>query len=199
MTPIASSGIASAPRDEEQLSDSQGIWRDGNLLVLTRGVELPNICLKSNEPTKAVRICQQLTWTPTWILAVVGSILFIHLYFGLFLCLILSPIFTRRAKVKYPASPKVYRRWQLSRGIGWGTAAGFVAALLGVGVALSQNERPTAEFLLRFAVLVISVGFVAKYLVGWRLRAKRISQEYVWLKGVHPDYLKRLPQMPIQN
>ena len=175
-----------------------GLWRDGNLLVVTKGIEFPDICLKTNEPTDSARISQRFSFTPWWIVAVVLVVFLVQIHFGLLLCILLGPFVTRRAKLRYPASAHLYRRWQLSRRIGWNTAAVVAASLAGVYGAATLHKEPIAFFLLLFAGLVIVIGVVAKGIVGWRLKSKRITKHYIWIKGVHPDYLRRLPELPIR-
>ena len=45
-------------------STSEGIWRSGNLLVMRKGAQLPDRCVKTNQPAYGKRLKLLLQWHP---------------------------------------------------------------------------------------------------------------------------------------
>ena len=69
---------------KQAIGGSGGIWRDGNLLMMRKGVELPDRCLKCDAPAEGYRFRRNLSWiSPYWYLAlfVIGPLIFVIIYY----------------------------------------------------------------------------------------------------------------------
>jgi uncharacterized membrane protein YeaQ/YmgE (transglycosylase-associated protein family) len=69
--------------------------------------------------------------------------------------------------------------------------------MIPAGIALFVNTNQPGWMLLMVVGFIGSlvVLVVAQYLVGL-VSPQRISDEYVWLKGVNQEFLDRLPEFP---
>jgi hypothetical protein len=64
-------------------------------------------------------------------------------------------------------------------------------------VASDAGDFPVgARYMLSVAIVLFLFGFILSATIPGLLSAKRITKDYIWLKGVHPDYLAELPEWP---
>jgi len=175
--------------DEERVGHSpkSGIWRDGNQLVMTRDAELPYVCIKTNQPAD-VWLPRSVSWYPRWTLVL--------LPLGLLVFVIVAGLLRKQAGIRVGLceSRRVGRLWTI--GLAWG---GIVLGLgmLMVGI-ISERQQPAS-----LAASLIPLGcllFFASAILGDSLprivSAAYINEDFIWLKGVHPDYLARFPEFP---
>ena len=58
------------------LGEKGDLWRDGKLLLIRKGAELPDRCLKCNEPAEGYRLKRTLSWHPPgWYLLVLLNLI----------------------------------------------------------------------------------------------------------------------------
>lgn len=161
------------------------MWRKGNMLVMYKLAPFPpDVCILSNQQaTRKLR--RNLQWHPQWIGLLV--LIAVPLY------IIVSMIMRKTAKLDIPLSEAWYQRRITRMFIAWGSVlAAFIS--MGLGIALADNPIAPLFFLSFFGLLLFGIFFG---IFSCRLvHPDRIDDNYVWLKGVHPDYLNRLPQWP---
>ncbi|MFN9197818.1 MAG: hypothetical protein ACK5WR_07090 [Planctomycetaceae bacterium] len=168
-------------------SPKSGIWRDGNQLVMTRDAELPYVCIKTNRPAD-MWLPRTVSWYPRWTLVL--------LPLGLLVFVIVAGLLRKQAGIRVGLceSRRVGRLWTI--GLAWG---GIVLGLgmLMVGI-ISERQQPAS-----LAASLIPLGcllFFASAILGDSLprivSAAYINEDFIWLKGVHPDYLARFPEFP---
>jgi len=172
-----------------KLSPFAGLWRDGHLLVMHKLAPLPEICVVSNEPT-TLRIRRKLQWH--------HPLLVLTVFIGVPIYIILALILTKRATIQLPLTEEWIARRQRRMIFAW--AAGLLCVGLSVGgiVMAIQMDDPSYLFLLVLGIvggLAALIGGVAA--VGL-VAPKRMTDDYIWLKGIHPDFLDRLEQWPYQ-
>lgn len=160
-----------------------GLWRQGNVLVMHKHAPLPDICLKSNLPATR-RIKRNLQWHHP---AIALSILA-----GLLIYVILALILTKRATIHVPLTEEWYERRKRRMIFSWVAGLVFIGLMV-LGIALLvQTEEGMYALLLLFGF----IGGLITLIVGTNMvglvTPKRITDDYVWLKGVHPDFLNRL-------
>ena len=162
-----------------------GLWRQGNLLVMHKNAPLPDICLKSNEPATR-RLKRKLSWHhPAVFLVVLINLI---LYVIVALCL------QKTATIQMPLSDEWFARRRRSIVVAWGIVLSSIALfVLGVSSVESQGWAP---FVLIASIFVFLGGLIYGLVAARLVTAQRISDEYVWLKGVHPQFLDRLEIWP---
>jgi hypothetical protein len=164
-------------------------WRHGELLVVRKGVELTDRCLKCAAPTNGYqdRFSRSLSWhRPFW---------FSLLFLNVLLYIIVAYCVSGRARVTVALCP--HHRKKRARAI----AFGIVDALAGLGMItavgiLSDTGTVPSHFLPiagATGIVLVVVGLLGGVSGSRVLVPKRIDKQYVWLGNVSPDYLATLP------
>jgi hypothetical protein len=171
---------------QAEYADQGGLWRKDRLLVMHKSAPLPPRCVKSNEPTKRT-LKRNLTWHhPAVFLALLANLL---------IYVILAIILSKRATIHIGLSDRWFAKRRRAIAIGWG----LVLASVGMFVAgiMSIDRRDDMAVLLIFGAFVVFLFGAIYGLIAARMVAPvRITDDYVWLKGVHPDFLASLPAWP---
>lgn len=176
-----------APRAEGQYLHNAppyaGLWRQSGVLVMHRNAPLPDICLKSNQPAKW-RIRRNLQWHhPALTLSILAGVL---VYLILAMCL------TKRATIQLPLSEEWYQLRRRRIIFAW--AAGLAGlAVFGSGFLLAlEPGRGGFVWLLIVGLVVIVGALIYGQYATALVRPQKITDQYIWLNGVHPDFLDRL-------
>ena len=102
--------------------DNEGLWREGNLLVMHKNARLRVTCVKTGEPASH-SVNRKVTWHPPWIVVTV--------LLGVLFYAILAIIMTKRVTLAFPLSEAAYRNrrsWLMRTSIaGLLCAVGFVS------------------------------------------------------------------------
>ena len=166
-----------------------GLWQQGNLLVLDKFAQLPDRCVKSNEPAGR-RLKRNLYWHhPAVYLAIL-----LHLFIYVILALILR----KTATIHIGLSDHWFAKRRRAILISW------ILVLLSIVLVVigAMNVNSGDDFGLVWLIPVGIFLFIGALLYGLiaarMVVAKRINDRYVWLKGVHPDFLADLPPWPHQ-
>jgi hypothetical protein len=163
----------------------QGIWRDGILLVMSKGAQLPYVCVKTNKPADRW-LRRQLYWHSPWI--------YLLLLISIWVYLIVALIVREKADIQIGLCREQVARRR------WAIASGWLGSLVGVvlviaGIANSQLQN--VAWLVGIAGLLVFIGAVIPSVIISRMVvATRITKRYVWLKGVNLSYLAALPAFP---
>jgi DNA-directed RNA polymerase subunit M/transcription elongation factor TFIIS len=159
-----------------------GVWRQGNQLVMTKDAQLPYACVKTNRPADAW-LRRNLSWHSPWIYLVVLT--------GVLIYIIVALIVRQTAKIQVPLCREqiVRRRWTIA--VAWLTVlGGIVMIVVGLG---SGNNQPSNGLVALGGLIVLLAGAIVGATLARIVAPARITKDYVWLKGVHPDYLAALP------
>lgn len=161
-----------------------GLWREGKVLVLQRGAQLPPRCVRCNQAATWQRPVK-LSWNPAWI--------YLTILLSLIVLLIVALVTRKTAEVAMPLCDLHRQRRTTGRLIGWLTVlAGVVCTI--IGFALIGSSSPgVAGFLAIGGILVLLVGFVLVSRATWVLVPKRIDADYVRLRGCCEEFLQPLP------
>lgn len=107
-------------------------------------------------------------------------------------------ILTKRATIQLPLTPEWIARRQRRMILAWASGLLCIGLIVG-GIAMAANLEEPAYLLL---VALGIVGGLAALIGGQAavglVSPKRMTDDYIWLKGVHPDFLNRLEQWPYQ-
>ncbi len=172
--------------DAEIVADT-GLWRQGNVLVMRKGSQLPARCVKSNQPTDR-RLKRNLYWH--------HPAIYLTILLHILIYVILALILRKTATIYVGLSDEWFAKRHRAMFIGWF----LVLASIGMFVAgvATVDRSETFPWMLVASPLVFLGGAIYGLLAARMIAAKRISDDYVWLKGVHPSFLADLPEWPYQ-
>ena len=172
---------------ESAATECDGVWRDGDMMVVARGASLPNRCVSTNVPAEA-RLTKAYSWHPQWVYALLISPIFYFLF---------AMILRRKSTIELPLSQRVrdvHRK---------GIIGAWICALLGIAlIAFSFTLRSRLDtfdlqMILGFSGLLIAIFGTIICLGFAKLGTPvRIDKTHTWLKGVNPEYLATLPEWP---
>jgi hypothetical protein len=169
-----------------------GLWRKGNQLVMHKQANLPARCVKSNEPIEGRRLKRKLTWF--------HPLIYLSLQAGVLIFAILAIVLQKRATIYIGLTSEWHRRRRRALWAGWIIGLLGLAVLIGSIVVLCNSrdsDPPWAGLLgLLSGIIVILVGAIYGSAGSRMVTPVRITDDYVWLKGVHPDFLADLPPWP---
>lgn len=156
-----------------------GLWRQGNLLVMHKLAPLPEICLLSNQPATR-RLKRTMYWHhPAIYIAMISPVIYI----------ILALIFQKNATIEIALTEEWFARRRRRLFFAWGVG------LLGLGLftsAIALGNSDLTPWALLFAS-VLSLAALIYGLIACRLiTPQRITDQYVFVSGVHLEFLDRL-------
>lgn len=167
---------------------SEGIWRSEKLLVMHKNAQLPDRCIKTNQPAAGKRFKATLYWH--------HPAIYLSILLSLLIYLIVALIVRRKAIVYVGVTEKILRRRR--RAILWGWLTGIAGAIL-FFVSASIQSEPVMGVL-----MLLSLGLMLGGLIGGIARAtlvgvERIDTDYIWIQGVSKEYLALLPEWKNPN
>lgn len=163
---------------EDRLDADGSLWRDGKILVLRKGSDFPDRCIKCNQPSVMPRRRYKLSWHPWgWYVLLPLNILFYA---------IVAAIVSNRTEVRIGLCANHQRRVLWGRIVGWG---GF-AAMLALGLTAAALESPTPGIV---ALALLLPWAIAAIVVNRQVLPARIDGQFTRLKGCGPAFLASLP------
>ena len=174
----------------EQHVDFKGLWQDGKLLVVSREDHLfPDRCIKTNRSFSGNLTKFDLIWSPTKPRGIASTIL--------------AAIYMRQATLHVPISDDFQYTSEKKKGRGFNVVrSGMSAFFLSVAVFIVAAFAGVPLHILNLmAILVLVapiVAFCATFymmhvLANAAIHASKISDQYVWVKGISKAYLESLP------
>ncbi|HMB54712.1 MAG TPA: hypothetical protein VKU40_15450 [Thermoanaerobaculia bacterium] len=156
-----------------------GVWRLGPVLVAERSARLPRWCLHCGRPTGRV-LRRTLSWNPRMLLVSLLPSTLVSLA---------GSLFARRTAFELPLC---------RRHVWWGRARFALGLLLCVAgfVAVFQAMVAASWPAAALAAGLFAVGI---FLLAWNsapVVTVKIDEHHVWLGGISPLYLERLPPVP---
>lgn len=167
------------PSQHEQYdpNEPKGVWRDGSLLVMTKETILPNRCVKCNAP--AIKLLKRtVEWYPRYVILIFILIRIVGL--------ILYFILRKRVTVYIGLCEAHLNRRRI--GVITGLSL-FMLGLITFFGALTNENFPLALP----GLLFVLVGIIVMALTWRVVSASKIQEPYVWVKGIHRDFLETLP------
>jgi hypothetical protein len=158
------------------------MWRDGKDLVLRPGGDLPDVCVKCNEPSDAPTKARKLYWHhPGYYgLLVINVILYI----------IVAMIARKSARLS-PGLCLVHKRKRMiAIAMGW---LGFVIGMI-VSVIAGGSGHPALALLAGLVMLGLMIASVVRSRI---VHARRIDDRYIRLKGCGAEFLDSLPELTV--
>lgn len=166
-------------------ADSDGIWRQGKLLVMRKNAVLPDRCVKSNVPSNR-KLKRKLNWH--------HPAIFLSILISLCVYIILAMILSKKATIHIGLSDKWFGKRSRAIMIGWGSVLASIAMIVG-GIAMIE-QSDAFGILIAAGVLVFLVGAIYGLVAARMVTPTKIDDTFVWLKGVNAEYLDQLPVWP---
>ena len=160
------------------------LFRDGNLLVIRSGANLPKKCFVTGKDTRD-SFEWKTAFAPRWYYTL--------LLFGILPFFIVGPFLTRSISMKLPVLSelldRVNRRNKLVKGL-------YLASCLSWMLAMPDfsSDYVTALFYILAVSLVLIATMLRKGGNYLGLEVVRLSGNQLWLAGAHPEVLRDLPE-----
>ncbi|MDR3635436.1 MAG: hypothetical protein P4L84_16645 [Isosphaeraceae bacterium] len=163
--------------------DEGGAWCDGNLLVLTKNFDLPDRCLKCNQPTDGWRLKRNLSWhPPVWYALLLINVL---------LYIMVAMVVRKTGRIAVPLCPAHRRRRR------WAIVVGWLTALCGLGlIVAAAGMTEHQEFPLIGGTVLLLFGIIYGVLRSQVAVPKKIDKRLIWLRKVDPAFLAEFPPLP---
>ncbi|WP_145428588.1 hypothetical protein [Symmachiella dynata] len=179
-------GSMSCPNCGEDFGTPTGsMWRQGNkTLVMHKTAEMPNRCVKSNQPSTR-HLKRSLSWHhPGWYVLV--------LICGLIPYILAALVVRKTATIYVGLSEEWFARRQRAILVSWALSLlGIV--LMVTGIALVD----TSEFaiaMLPLGVILLLGGLIYGMVKARIVAVKKIKDDHIWLNGCCAEYLNELPE-----
>ncbi len=158
-----------------------GVWRDKSKMVVSKGAQLPDRCVKCNAPAPGAKFKKKLSWH--------HPAIFILIFVALLIYLIVAMVLRKTITLELGLCEEHRAKHRRNVFITWSLillgVCGFVLAVI-----VEDNNFLLAGILFLVAGVIYAV--VALRIVT----PARIDDKFAWLKGVNKDYLDELPQWP---
>lgn len=172
------------------------IWNSGRHLVVRKTARLPFICIKTNQPADRWVTCH-LQWQPArYVVLMVLGMVFLCLP-GLVVYVIIKAFVQKRCEVDVALSWPGQLRVLFIRGIA-GVIGLFGVSMIAPGVicvGLNIISGTVALLILAGVFLILCAGLLGT-VMGPVVGVARITENLVYLRGIHPAYRARFPNFP---
>jgi hypothetical protein len=158
-----------------------GVWRDKSKMVVSKGAQLPDRCVKCNAPAQEPKLKKKLSWHHPAIYLLILVALLIYFVVAMILRKTATVELGLCEEHKAKHRRNIIATWLL---VGLGVL-GFVTALV----------VEDSNFIL-LGILLILAGIIYGSVTLRILTPAKIDDRFAWLKGVNKDYLDELPQWP---
>jgi hypothetical protein len=162
---------------EDLAGNDAQMWREGKVLVIRKGDDFPDRCIKCNAPSVSPRRRYKLTWHSPW--------LYLLILAALLLYAIVAVIVRKTAVVNIGLCERHQKRVLWGRIIGWGGLA--LEIVLAIGSAML--DMPSLGIT---ALLLALPWMIATMVVNRLVLPQRIDETYVRLNGCGPAFLRSL-------
>lgn len=154
-------------------------WRDGKLMVVVDGMELPNQCVKCGSHEGVSRKAKKFYWHPTWV--------FLLLLLNVLIALIAALLTRKKVKLGCSLCSQHRQRNLIGQLIGGLCIAGGIAGVIWAGIDSSAIVGVMAVL-----VLIAGITFVLTW--GRVVVIRKIKNQRAWLHGVDPTLVDSLPE-----
>lgn len=166
------------------------IYRNGKTLIMHRSATLPDICIKSNEPTSGFRLKRKFSWHNPWFALLI--------LFNILLYALIAILISKRATVMIPLSEqwrrirrrRILNTWLMCLGGPLVAVIGFIVLDDG-GVNRNQTNEAIGGAMALLGILVFLFGILYGMFRTRLLTVAKIDDNYIHLRGAHPDFLDR--------
>lgn len=150
-------------------------------MVVSKGAQLPDRCVKCNAPAPGAKLKKKLTWH--------HPAIYILIFVALLIYLIVAMIVRKAVTVELGLCEEHMAKHRRNVFITW------LLILLGVCGFVMAVIVGDNNFLLA-GILLILAGIIYAVVAVRIVTPAKIDDKFAWLKGVNKDYLDELPQWP---
>ena len=176
------------PASKASVDLSSRVWRRGDLLVMDRHARLPDVCVLTGLPATH-RVEREPSYYPP------GSHLALLIGIVPYVAALMN--FSTTARIELPLCEQMFQRqrYQILFGKFLGGIGG-VAMMGAIAFGAATKEHEMAVVIIALGAVVGLAGLALGIVGSWPLIAQKIDTDYIWLSGVHRDFLKTLPEWP---
>lgn len=157
------------------------IWRSDKILVLTREADLPDFCVKCNAPAHGQRLKRKLFWhTP---------LLYILVLFNVLIYAVVATLAGKKAYIQIGLCEQHRKKRWIYMACGWGS---FIVGIL--SMVLGRSTEHWGVFFI--GLVILTIGGIFGIRLSAMVSTKKITPEYLFVKGVCPEFLDRFPEWP---
>ncbi len=161
------------------------LYRDGDLLLIFNGAELPPTCVVTGQEAKQSFPVSQ-SWHPHWVGFL--AIPFVFPYF------FLGPFLSRRINLELPLAPAIISRHMASVRRGFRIlVAGAALFLFWLMLVLTSFASTHIPFLLA-SLAIGGTGYFLSSRQPVSLSIVAMQQDLLILRGIHPRFLEQAPE-----
>ncbi|VAX41784.1 hypothetical protein MNBD_PLANCTO02-72 [hydrothermal vent metagenome] len=187
----------------EILSDyhKQCMWQCGQYLVVRFGTIFPDVCLKTNQPTNGDKHKQTFYWMsfPSVLMQIVISLIPLmfcrisqYLSFVVFLLAFFLVVYVQKStELKIGISSKLFREMKWKKWLC--RLAVLIAFVVIIIVPSLMGIQDSFELFLSLVLFVPLSTWAYLHFASRFLLKQSLVEPYIWIKGVHPDFLAELP------
>lgn len=148
------------------MSGVASLWRNDKALVMSKGADLPPRCAKCNQTATPPPIKRTLYWHASWV--------YVLILINIIVYAIVAMAVRKKAPIAvYLCGEHRKQRW-LYIGLSW------LMILMAVGLFI--------------VALNVANGAILGSWKGTLVRAKKMDDRFVWVKGFGPEFLSTLPE-----
>ena len=178
--------VPGPPAHEEPVDEfTEGVWRRGKTLIVSRLAELPDRCVTCNGPAERW-IESKLWWHRGWV--------YVFLLVNILVYALVAMAVRKTAVLRVPqcAQHAKLRRWGVLGA--WGI---FGLGCLGTyASAHMSDDGPISAAPLVIFFASVLVALVGGTIISRPVVARRIDDEFVWIGKCSKGFLSSLPEAP---
>jgi len=161
------------------LPAASNLWQLGKKLIARSETIFPDRCVKCNAPANGYRLKRQLFWMhPAY---------YLFIFCNLLILLIVYMIVRKKAVVHIGLCEAHRAKRKNGLVIGW-SSLGLAVVLFILAGVVGSGWFVLAGF------LALLIGGITGAVMARTVTPAKIDKEYVWLTGVHKDFLTELPE-----
>ena len=161
------------------LPSAGSLWRNNARLVTRTEAVFPDRCVKCNAPAGGFRLKRTLYWAhPAYLLLLLCNLLILLVVY----------LMVRKKAIVHIGLCEQHRAKRKH-----GTVIGLSSIVAGI-VLLVCAAVFNSGWLLAFGLIVFVGGAITGGVMARTVTPTKIDKEYVWLSGVHRDFMANLPE-----
>jgi len=164
-----------------------GVWNYGGALVMHKQAQLPPQCIKCCAPADGPPLKRKLTWHPGWVYLLILP--------GLLIYAIVALSIQERATIYVSLCEKHRASRRMHLLIAWGI---FIASIACFFVAANVGGRDAPVYWVLAGVFGILIALGYSLYNSRVVTPFKIDQQYVYLKGICPQFVNQFPSMQPQ-
>ncbi len=167
-----------------------GAWKQGRRFVLHRDAPLPALCLATSAPTH-LRVKRTFAYVP--------GMVALTILLSPFIWLLVRWLVQAKIALMLPLAEEFLARERRLRIVRAAFALiGTLMFAAGIWQLLDARLPAGGLEMIFGGVLIAAATFAWSVFASTRLRVVRYEEPYIWLGGVHPDFIDKLPDWPYE-